>query len=567
MIRSLPAWLGVALLALAGGAASAQSYTIEQSGTTLGTFEIVLTHGVAGTVSDSTLNLGAIADLSDHLVTDAGGFARSYHLEGTAHGTALSMDVTFDGGEAAFTIEQGGSKQSMRVPLPGPVMVLDNSMLDGWQIIASRLADAAGNGPQRFDLLVPQAARTGTVTVTAAGAEAVTIGGESVQTQRFDAEMEVAGQTVGVTLWLDDAGRIVAFAQPSAALRYALETPASKAAADRQQAGTVAAQAALERHLESQSSCIDAHAVDVRSTGETLAGTLTVPVGVGRAPALLLLPGSGAVDRDGNAAPVITNAMYKQLAYALGCQGYAVLRIDKLGIGASSGDGNAVTLDTYVQNTADWMALLRARPDIDPRRVGLMGHSEGGLVAIASAVRDDIRPSVVVLLESPGLPMDRLLADQIPRLAQLRGASSGEVAALRAQTEAAVRAIAASTGTAMELTGDLASNPIAAGFAHAAGLLRSEFAADPAALAGGIDAPVLIVQGGKDVQVLPRNGEALAQAAPDATYLYFPDLEHDLYETSGAAIDHAVPGPGTRISTTLLDALHAYLAGYLLAAD
>lgn len=566
VLRRIAIRLVAALSPLVGGMAWAQSYQITQSGASLGSFEVRLSQSVAGTVSDSTLDLPGIAELSDHLIADASGHARSYHLEGTAHGTPLTMDVALDDGDASFSIHQGGNERTLSVPLPGPVVVLDNSMLDGWQVVAAQL-DAGSSRPQRYDVLVPQVARTGTVTFTAAGEEPATVGGEAVRAQRFDASLEVAGQTVGVTLWVDDAGRIVAFEQASAGLRYELETPASEAAAAERQAGVAAAQAALERHLQSQSGCVEAHDVSVESTGETLAGTLTVPAGGGRAPALLLLPGSGAVDRDGNAAPVITNGMYRQLAYALGCQGYAVLRIDKLGMGASSGDANAVTLHTYVQNAADWMALLRSREDIDPRRVGLMGHSEGGLVALASAVRGDVRPAAVLLLESPGLPMDRLLVDQIPRLAQLRGASDAEVAALRAQTEQAVQAIASSSGTAMELTGELASNPIAAGFAHAAGLLRSEFEADPVALAESITAPVLVVQGGKDVQVLPRNGEALAQAAPHATYLYLPDLEHDLYEATGAAIDHAVPEPGTRISTRLLDALHAFLAGSLLAAD
>jgi len=62
------------------------------------------------------------------------------------------------------------------------------------------------------------------------------------------------------------------------------------------------------------------------------------------------------------------------------------------------------------------------------------------------------------------------------------------------------------------------------------------------------------------------NGDALHRAAPDATYLVIPDLEHDLYEATGPAAAHATPGPGTLLSTTLTGALHAYLTGNLLAA-
>jgi hypothetical protein len=567
MTRS--ALVALALTALLGmGAAAAQSYQIRQAGSMLGSFRVALTRAPGGTVSDSRLSLTGLADLSDHLVTDAAGDARSYHLEGTARGTPLTMDVVLSGAQASFTIEQGGAKQSLQVPLPGPVLILDNSMLDGWQILADRLDPGAAQ-PQRFDVLVPQAARTGTVSVRAAGKGSVEVGGASQSAERFDVTLNVAGQSVDLVLWLDGTGRIVAFEQPLTSLRYELETPASSAAAASAAAAARAATAALQRHLSDERACLREHVVQVHSGGETLAGTLSVPVasqaGVG-APALLLIPGSGAVDRDGNAPPLITNGMYRQFAYALACQGYAVLRIDKLGIGASSGDGNAVTLATYARNVADWVALLRARPDIDPRRVGLVGHSEGGLVALYAVANGYVDPATVVLLESPGLPLGQVIIAQLARLARLRGASASQVAAVEAQARQAVEAIRASSGTRMELTGALADNPVAAAFAHAAGLLRSEIDEDPALLASRVRAPVLVVQGGKDVQVPPRNGEALAHAAPHATYLYLPDLEHDLYEVSGDAIDHASPGPGTLLSTTLFDALHSYLAGHLLVA-
>ncbi len=560
VLCALALWLGAA-------GAQAQSYGIRQAGSDLGTFELRLASTAAGTVSTSSLHLTGLADLTDRLAVNADGTAQSYHLEGTARGTALSMDVTFQDAQASFVIDHGGSRQTVQVPLPGPVVVLDNSMLDGWQLVASRL-DAHATQPQRFDVLVPQAARTGTVAFTAKGPESIDVGGSKVAAQRFDATLEVAGQKVGLVLWLDDGGTLVAFAQPVIDLRYALQTAASRSAADRQRAEADAARAALEKHLAAQRSCFTEQDVQVQSTGATLAGSLTVPrkrADAG-APALLLIPGSGAVDRNGNAPPLIANGMYRQLAYDLGCDGYAVLRIDKLGIGASTGDGNAVTLATYAQNTADWLALLRSRADIDPRRVGIVGHSEGGLVALAATAEGYVDPAAVVLLASPGLPLGQVVVDQLVRQARRNGASAADIATTEAQARQAMDAIRASTGTRMALTGDLADNAVAAAFAHAAGLLRSEIDVDPAQLAAKVRAPMVIVQGGKDIQVLPANGDALHRAAPHATYLVIPDLEHDLYEAAGPAAEHATPGPGTLLSTTLLDALHAYLAGNLLAA-
>ena len=547
--------------------ARAQSYAIRQAGSGLGTFELQLARSAAGAVSTSSLRLTGLADLTDRLVAGPDGYARSYHLEGTAHGVKLSIDVAFQAHQAAFVIVQGGDRHSLQVPLPGPVVVIDNSMLDGWQIVASQL-DPHDARPQRFDVLVPQVARTGTVAFTAAGPGTVEVGGSAVTAQRFDATLDVAGQKVGLVLWLDADGGIIAFAQPVIDLRYELETAASRSAAAAQEADAQAARAALEQHLAAQRSCFSEQEVQVQSTGATLAGTLTVPrTRASRgAPALLLIPGSGAVDRNGDAPPLITNDMYRQLAYDLGCEGYAVLRIDKLGIGASTGDGNAVTLATYAQNAADWVSLLRSRADIDPRRIGLIGHSEGGLVALYTAANGYVDPATVVLLASPGVPLGQIVVDQLVRQARRNGASTAEVAATEAQARQAMDAIRASSGTRLTLSGDLAQNPIAAAFAHAAGLLRSEIDVDPAQLAARVRAPMAIVQGGKDIQVLPPNGEALAHAAPHATYLLFPDLEHDLYEASGPAAASATPGPGTLVSSTLLHALHTYLTGSLQAA-
>src|SRR5690606_17619277 len=142
------------------------------------------------------------------------------------------------------------------------------------------------------------------------------------------------------------------------------------------------------------------------------------------APTLLVLPGSGAVDLAGNALPIIRNSGLEQLAFALGCHGYGVLRVAKLGIPPSTGDGNAVTLDTYAQNTADWLALLASHPGVDPRRLGLIGHSEGGLIALYAAATGLVDPAVLVLIAAPGRPMDVLLEEQLIARAAEGGATT-----------------------------------------------------------------------------------------------------------------------------------------------
>ena len=333
--------------------------------------------------------------------------------------------------------------------------------------------------------------------------------------------------------------------------------PVAPSAATLRPAGAVAAR------LARQAACLRAQPVAVDSTGAVLHGTLTLPrSGAGPFSAVLLLPGSGPVDENGNAPGALGNSMYQQLAYDLTCQGYAVLRYDKLGLAPSTGNGNDVTLATYVRNTRDLVTWLARQSAIDPHEIILMGHSEGGLIALAAA--PGLKIAGVISLEGPGEPMARIIESQAIAEAELHGASPAQIAQERAQIDATLAAIRHSHGVSLSLGGALARNPFARLFAPAAGLLRSEIDVDPAQLARAIHVPMLITQGGKDVQVLPGNGQRLARAAPQATLARFPDMTHDLIHCAGKAIACVMPQPGDLLDAHLvarvvrwLDALRA----------
>ncbi len=337
--------------------------------------------------------------------------------------------------------------------------------------------------------------------------------------------------------------------------------PVAPSAATLRPAGAVAAR------LARQAACLRAQPVAVDSTGAVLHGTLTLPrSGAGPFSAVLLLPGSGPVDENGNAPGALGNSMYQQLAYDLTCQGYAVLRYDKLGLAPSTGNGNDVTLATYVRNTRDLVTWLARQSAIDPHEIILMGHSEGGLIALAAA--PGLKIAGVISLEGQGEPMARIIESQAIAEAELHGASPAQIAQERAQIDATLAAIRHSHGVSLSLSlslgGALARNPFARLFAPAAGLLRSEIDVDPAQLARAIHVPMLITQGGKDVQVLPGNGQRLARAAPQATLARFPDMTHDLIHCAGKAIACVMPQPGDLLDAHLvarvvrwLDALRA----------
>lgn len=137
--------------------------------------------------------------------------------------------------------------------------------------------------------------------------------------------------------------------------------------------------------------------------GHTLAGTLTLPAGAGprnRVPAVVTSTGSGPQDRD-EAIPTVSGYRpFRQIADTLSRHGIAVLRMDDRGQGASGGRWAGATTADFADDIRAGLAWLRTRPEIDPARLGVVGHSEGGLVAPMVAATDtSLR--VIVMLAAP----------------------------------------------------------------------------------------------------------------------------------------------------------------------
>lgn len=138
-----------------------------------------------------------------------------------------------------------------------------------------------------------------------------------------------------------------------------------------------------------------------------LSGTLTIPATPGPHPAIVLIPGSGEVSRDGD---MFGHRFYLVLADALTRRGFAVLRSDKRGLGQSGGDFATATTYDFAADIGVATTFLRSRRDIDGRRIGLVGHSEGALVGAMVAAKD---PGIafLVLMAGNGIPAgDMLLA-------------------------------------------------------------------------------------------------------------------------------------------------------------
>jgi uncharacterized protein len=142
--------------------------------------------------------------------------------------------------------------------------------------------------------------------------------------------------------------------------------------------------------------------------GITLAGTLTIPEGRGPFPAVILISGSGAQDRD---ETIFAHKPFLVLADMLTRRGVGVLRVDDRGVGGSSGNIAKATSEEFAGDVEAGIAVLKSRSDIDGQKIGLIGHSEGGLIAPIVAARSrDV--AFIVLLAGTGLPGEEIMMMQ-----------------------------------------------------------------------------------------------------------------------------------------------------------
>jgi pimeloyl-ACP methyl ester carboxylesterase len=245
----------------------------------------------------------------------------------------------------------------------------------------------------------------------------------------------------------------------------------------------------------------------------SLEGTLTKPQDTAHMPAVLIIPGSGPTDRDGNDPKLgLDSDLYKIIAQGLADQGIASLRYDKRGVGASSSPADMkapITLETYVSDVIAALEAIEKVPDV--AGVFLLGHSEGGLLSVLAA--QEHRPRGLILLATPG----RTLAEIISQ--ELRAASVSPD--LRQRADEIIE----------ELLQGHTVQDVPPGLqrlfpAKAQPYLISVLGIDPAHVLATDDLPTLILQGTNDLQTKPEDAERLKEAQPDATLIELPRVNH-----------------------------------------
>lgn len=280
-----------------------------------------------------------------------------------------------------------------------------------------------------------------------------------------------------------------------------------------------------------------------------IAGTF-VNAGKG-SPVVLIIPGSGPTDRNGNNPMGVTAAPYRLLAEALATKGVSTLRADKRGMFGSKAaiaDPNAVTIRDYAGDAHAWADALRKQTGA--KCVWLLGHSEGGLIALAAAQQPaDI--CGLILVASPGRKLGAVIREQLnanPANAPLLPQAMAALSSLEAGKPADTAGMAA---------------PLLALFdAKVQPFLIDLLAQDPAALAGRTKLPMLIVRGGKDLQVAQADADALRAARADAKFVGPADMNHVLKDVKGddrASNLATYADPSLSVDPSLVDAIAAFV--------
>lgn len=250
-----------------------------------------------------------------------------------------------------------------------------------------------------------------------------------------------------------------------------------------------------------------------------ISATLNTPV-VGSDVAVLIVAGSGPTDRNGNSGQSLNTYAYKMLSDELVKGGVAVLRYDKRAIGLSRVKDPAtipnVVFGDFVDDAARCVDYLRGEGF---ERVYVAGHSEGGEIALHLALREDVVVDGLVLLCCPGYAMDQILNAQLS--AQLVPQHLG----LMLTATTIMQRIKAGESVPVE---SIPQELMSLFHPSVQSYLCSSMAFDPADLMTRVEQPVLVVSGGRDIQVTKDNAERLMKGAKRGEHIHYEHMTHIL---------------------------------------
>lgn len=493
-------------------------FLISLSGTSVGreAFDVKCVEGVGYAASAQTnIKLpGALIDVETSIELDKAASPTKFTSKGTMLGSPVDQTITFKDGKANITT-QGGAQEILYEQGASFIMSNVQYLL---AFVAARY-DTARGGEQSISIfpnLSAKMERTARDEVQPAGVAA------APKPTAFDRyTLQLGG--AALVLWADMQGRIVVISLPEQKYISVREEYASFAEP------LHAALASVMKNLKPDYSAppdapFTAEEVKIKVKDYQLAGTLLLPKSGARPfPVVVTSTGSGQQTRD-EPMPFQNLKDYKpfrQIAEHLAARGIAVLRVDDRGVGDSTGleTLDKTTTFDFADDVRAQVAYLRTRRELDPKRIAIVGHSEGGVIAPLVAASDP-QIAAIVLLAGTGKRGDAVLLYQMNRPIELNQAmTEEEKTKARMENERILRTVIEG--------GDTSKLPALFRFAWTTAFLTY----DPIPTIRKVRQPILIVQGALDRQVTADQAGLLAKAAreagnKDVMVRVFPKLNH-----------------------------------------
>ena len=510
------------------------SFTVFMRGTDVGRVQTSVARSGSDWIVTSTGRIGDLTVNRFELKYGADWQPVELRIEATQAQKKLQLLTSFGVTTAISEITQNGVTNSKTDQISARTVPLPNQFFAAYEGLAVRLAGSQP-GEELPVYVVPQAEVK--LTVKAITAETMQTPSGTVSLRRFDVSIANLGGVLNAAVTIDTGSRFARLDIPTAGLSV-VRTDLSSVATRTQNA---------RNPTDSD--------VTIPASGFTIAGTLTLPPAPGRLrhPAVVLVVGSGPVDRDASVAGI---PIFSQLAGSLASQGFIVLRYDKRGVGQSGGRTETATLQDYAEDLIAVVKWMEKRDDVDRRRLAVAGHSEGAAVAMLAAAREK-KIKALVLIAAAGSTGAELILEKQQRQLELMNvpeAERQEKVELQKKIQAAVIAGTGWEGIPPELQRQ-ADTP----------WFRSLLMFDPAEIMRRIKQPILVVQGDLDSQVPAHHAEELAALAkarkdsPLVEVVLVPGVNHLLVPAKTGEVQEYQQLTGQQVSPAVATAIVEWL--------
>jgi pimeloyl-ACP methyl ester carboxylesterase len=509
-------------------------------GRPVGREEVMVLKVQEGWVVRGSSRLGQPIDITSRVAEvqyDSEWRPTSLHIDGVVRGQDVSLKTTFAGGRASNVIAIQGKTQPKEDPVAADTIVLPNSFLGSYAALAKRLQGKTA-GAELRGYIAPQAEVA--IRVLAVTEERIETPKAAINVSRYAlvvANPPPAGD-MPMNLWADQNGDLIRMQIPAQQVELAREDIAS--AASRTTAFSLPGD----------------ESVTIPAFGFNLGGTITRPKTAGPAPALILIGGSGPTDRDETVAGI---PIFGQVARELVNAGFAVVRYDKRGVGQSGGRAESATIADYAEDARGVLNWLEDQKGIDKERIGLVGHSEGALVAMLLAGRERGKVKAMALLAGPSTNGSTVVLEQQKHILSKMPIEDAERAEKVALQEKINNAVIKGTGW-----NDI---PDAARKVADTPWFYSFLTFDPRRAMNDTRQPVLIVHGELDTQVMPYHADRLAEHArarrtkAAVEVVKVPGVNHLLVPAkTGDVSEYATLGENAAVSGQVTSAIAAFMA-------